>query len=363
MTKSQYCEICHTVFKDSRSLATHKHKFHSTSSNPRERHSKTALETKDFSAVKRRGQLPRGKAHPAADFEESKKAASNINITATELKNLINQLKWRIEFQDNHLHDLFKDVLRLKLSVKNNSQLLANSNPQVLNVNEVPDLKWDNYITCEKIKELEDKVKKMEEQINIENDTTIEELFQDTLEIRDLFKNGALDAIKYKVKALKNATLMTSKLLTKQQYITPEESKLLQNISEDSLFDVRSLLKEHFVDLKLIFSRLPPESEFEEAIREREGTGSDGAESEYEGSEHEGSKHGGSDDGRSERGESQDDRSEDGGSEDNRPYGDGSESDDSEGGEHEVCEAVVRLGTLSGLASKGLKINIQYLYK
>ena len=139
MAKSQYCEACNTVFKNSRSLATHKHKFHSTPPTSPGYHSKAQLT--NSSTFRRPTEKHADIAHEMLGFKNYTEMPSNVSSTVAELRSLIGRVNLKIDIQDNRMQELCKDVLRLRLMVKNNSQSLAALNPPEFYTGDVYELK------------------------------------------------------------------------------------------------------------------------------------------------------------------------------------------------------------------------------
>ena len=84
-----------------------------------------------------------------------------------------------------------------------------------------------------------DKIREMNN-YSIEN---MEKAFDNTLEMIDLFQNNMYRDIKYKIKKLRNAALLTLKMLKKSNELGRDNKELLQKLSNASIFEAKDLLK------------------------------------------------------------------------------------------------------------------------
>ena len=109
-----------------------------------------------------------------------------------------------------------------------------------------------------------DKIREMNN-YSIEN---MEKAFDNTLEMIDLFQNNMYRDIKYKIKKLRNAALLTLKMLKKSNELGRDNKELLQKLSNASIFEAKYLLKNNIESLKSIFALLPDEEELEQAAKE-----------------------------------------------------------------------------------------------
>ena len=91
----------------------------------------------------------------------------------------------------------------------------------------------------------------------------MEEAFINAMEIKHLF-NENIDEIKFKIKELQNAAIVTKAILD----LPEKEELILTVIGYSSKIDVMDLLYEWFHDIKIIFDRLPSEEDLKNEARE-----------------------------------------------------------------------------------------------
>ena len=97
---------------------------------------------------------------------------------------------------------------------------------------------------------------------------SMEKAFDNTLEMIELFQNNMYRDIKFKIKQLRNAALVTLKMLKKSNELGRDNKQLLQKLSNASIFEAKDLLKNNIESLKSIFALLPDEEEFVQAAKE-----------------------------------------------------------------------------------------------
>ena len=122
-----------------------------------------------------------------------------------------------------------------------------------VNGRKLNDLEEDNRTLFEEIEEIKTFLYQMKPKPGgIEY---MEKVFNNSLEIRNLFKDNKYDVIKFKIEKLRNAALAASKGLAD---VTEEERELLDDLSNASIFEARNLLEQHYTTLKSIFTTLLP---------------------------------------------------------------------------------------------------------
>ena len=72
--------------------------------------------------------------------------------------------------------------------------------------------------------------------------------------------------IKFKINKLRNAALLTLKILKKSNELGKDNKKLLQKLSNASIFEAKGLLKNKIESLKSIFVLLPEEEELVQTV-------------------------------------------------------------------------------------------------
>ena len=116
----------------------------------------------------------------------------------------------------------------------------------------------------------------MELEESIENKSSgfeyLEKIFDNTLLIVELFRNNMYSDIKYKIKELRNAALLTLKILNGTKQLDKDNEKLLHSLVNGSIFDGKELLEKNIKSLDTIFSYLPSEEDFIEVVKELKGS-------------------------------------------------------------------------------------------
>ena len=102
-------------------------------------------------------------------------------------------------------------------------------------INELSDDIDDLFL---KIMELEDYLEKKAG--GIEN---MENAFDNTLQMIQLFNNNMYSDIKYKIKELRNAAKLTLKILKRTNWLGKDKEDLLHKLANASIFEGKDLLK------------------------------------------------------------------------------------------------------------------------
>ena len=217
--KTFSCEPCHTLFKNSRSLASHNYKFHPMSKSVMRKQIK---DSKDIvSEVTQE--------HSADSLPQS--YCASIAKTLDELKKIIRSLQQKTEHQEDKIKEL------------------------------------DNHIgggSVAKIADIEIRVEKIENTLEEHERLSLEEMIHDTLEIRSLICGKAAKTVGNKVKELKNA----ARVIFENFELDWNEALLLKRISIATFNDAKHFAEENATAIKKIFSTLPPNRELENIIRD-----------------------------------------------------------------------------------------------
>jgi hypothetical protein len=90
-----------------------------------------------------------------------------------------------------------------------------------------------------------------------------------SVEIKNLFEENNNKAIQFKIAKLKNTVMFASSYFTGVGNLTEEEISLLDNLSDASLFQARSILDQNYNTLKTIFAELPTFELLQDPVRKR----------------------------------------------------------------------------------------------
>ena len=165
----------------------------------------------------------------------------------------------------NDVKDLEKDVNEIQS--ENIASNVKMSGSGIENKNKINELNNDINHLFIKIMELEDSVEN--KSIGFEY---LEKIFDNTLLIVELFRNNMYSDIKYKIKELRNAALLTLKILNGTKLLDKDNEKLLHSLVNGSIFDGKELLEKNIKSLDTIFSYLPSEEDFIEVVKELKGS-------------------------------------------------------------------------------------------
>lgn len=223
------------------------------------------------------------------DVKELKQAASdNIINSISPLSSLSISPVSSVSLLPVSDEEEIKDIEKQNSSL--NGEMIGLGNKENNRLNELSD-DIDRLFLM--MMELEgDKIKEM----NNYSIESMEKAFDNTLEMIDLFQNNMYRDIKYKIKKLRNAALLTLKMLKKSNELGRDNKELLQKLSNASIFEAKDLLKNNIESLKSIFALLPDEEELEQAAKEikdseikekDESSSSENENSENENEEHE----------------------------------------------------------------------------
>lgn len=163
--------------------------------------------------------------------------------------NILNDVK-RLEEEVNEMQST---------NIASNSKMLGNGQVDINRINEISDDIDDLYLN---INELDGFLKKKSGGIDY-----LEKVFDNTLQIIELFKNKMYSEIKYKIKELRNAALLALNIFKKTKQLGKDKEDLLQELINASIFEGKDLLNDNIESLRTIFLYLP-EEELMEAIKE-----------------------------------------------------------------------------------------------
>ena len=106
----------------------------------------------------------------------------------------------------------------------------------------------------------------------------MEKVFDNTLQMIQLFKNDMYDDIKYKIKELRNAAM---KIMKSSNCLERDNEDLLNKLVNSSIFEGKDLLKNNIESLREIFLLLPDEEEILQTIKEVKGSENDDNDKDY----------------------------------------------------------------------------------
>ena len=221
--KTYTCFSCEKDFKNSRSLASHNFKFHSSAKSTANTH---VHNFKD-------GDSSLSKVSSSAEFTKS--GGATIRETLIELKALIGSLQRRVKLQEDKVDDLDNHVLQI-------------------------------YSTG--IKGIENKLEKVTNAVRTYNEQFFEDMVYDTLLMRTLLRGRGIKLVENRISELKNAAIAISQAFD----FNRKQTLLLEKISNASFTEAKEILEDNVNFIKDIFSSLPPEHELEAIIRGPDGT-------------------------------------------------------------------------------------------
>lgn len=216
--KTYSCYSCDKEFKNSRSLASHNYKFHSSAQ------SQATRQVNDFKDddTSLRESISTAKV--------TKPGAATISETLVELKALIGSLQKEVQRQEDKIEDLDNHVVKI----------------------------YSTGITG-----IENKLEKVTNAVRVQNERFFEDMVYDTLLIRTLLRARGSKTVENRIPELKNATLALSQAFE----FDWKQTLLLKKISSASFVDTKEILKENLTEVKDIFSSLPSGHELETVIR------------------------------------------------------------------------------------------------
>ena len=263
------CSICNKTYANRYSLAAHKRRYHKgkgkNAINIKKRYLNNELlsdesETENERYIKR-----------------TKSDNSMLNDSSSINKSLTNYTK-RLPKLVRIVGDILEDVKELKEAVSDNrssveevkdmekqnfdlnSDMIGHGKKDENRLNEIGD-DIDHLFLL--VTELEgSKIRKMSD-YGIES---MEKAFDNTLEMIELFQKNMYRDIKFKINKLRNAALVTLKILKKSNELGKDNKKLLQKLSNASIFEAKDLLKNNIESLKSIFALLPEEEELVQTV-------------------------------------------------------------------------------------------------
>ncbi len=254
MMKTYSCYTCNKVFKNSRSLASHNYKFHSsTPSTPMsELHS-----FKDDDSVQ-------SKDSPISQTQSKSKVL--IDETLTELKNLMKNLERNVESQENKIRDLNSQVFLLDYRLKDITKSVNEIKPpQFYNYEaDIQELQWDNKRHFGKISDIENKLEKIEKILEEDNEQSFDEMIRDILDIQSLLEGNDIETIKSRIPELKNAVIAISKVLIDS--LSPDQEQLLNSITNATVAEAKDILNNNVSSLQNLFLSLPTENELKRLL-------------------------------------------------------------------------------------------------
>ena len=263
------CSICNKTYANRYSLAAHKRRYHKgkgkNAINIKKRYLNNEL-LSDESEIENERYI-----------KKTKSDNSMLNDSTSINKSLSNYTK-RLPKLVRIVGDILEDVKELKKAVSDNKS----------SVEEVKDMEKQNF---DLDSDMIGHGKKDENRLNeIGNDIdrlfllvtelegskiremsdygieSMEKAFDNTLEMIELFQKNMYRDIKFKINKLRNAALLTMKILKKSNELGKDNTKLLQKLSNASIFEAKDLLKNNIESLKSIFALLPEEEELVQTV-------------------------------------------------------------------------------------------------
>ena len=289
---SVICSICNKTYIDKYSLSAHKSRYHKNKRNS------NTLDTMFDDTQK----MEYSKGNTSKDYGSQ----NEINFQS-KLSPYIERLPKLFRITTNLLDDVkyLKRVVKQKQDITSSKRIVSklkyidrlpklfkitlNNRNKIENVEEdmidVQD-KDNNHISKiprndkdikSKINNLTDDLdyiflKIMDLEDSIKNKTSgveyVENIFDNTLQIIELFDNKMYTDIKYKIKELQNAALLTLKVLKSSNQLDKDNESLLIKLVTASLFEGKELLNNNIEALKNIFSYLPSEEDLVSVLKE-----------------------------------------------------------------------------------------------
>ena len=161
----------------------------------------------------------------------------------------------------NDVKDLQKDVSMLQTQDFSSSSQMAGSGQE--NSKKIIELTDDVDDLFLNINELESLIQKKSGGIEY-----LEKVFDNTLQISELFKNKMYSELKYKIKELRNAAMLALNFLKRARQLGKDDENLLHKLVNSSIFEGKDLLNNNMESLHAIFSNLPDEEDLIQTIKE-----------------------------------------------------------------------------------------------
>ena len=247
MSQTYSCSICKSTFKNSRSLYSHKYKYHPKPSVEKHEENNTvsskynsninpdifriqADETQkdDKTAMKR---------YQSDEEPKFKKAKTNEFISNTD----------RDIRRSERMRKMEKDIMDRKMKLEKRWDEIVSD----LGLRGQGGI--NHYKNILQTKELNIDEKEKYKTLYIEH---AEKAFEDCLLMKHLFEVDNYNAIRFKIKELCNAAFMISKGIL-GRVLTTEEKYLLTDLLNASLFEAKDLLNDNYAILKTIYLEIP----------------------------------------------------------------------------------------------------------
>ena len=228
MVYSHTCNHCNKSFKTSRSLASHKYKFHSDtrSVNKDHRNLDNLSINSDIESV-------------------SVTSETSVSLALRELKDLMKIVQQRNDKQEDKLRELDAKIFSMEYSKRDDLPALMNYNHD--NTNEI---KWETKRQSERIGDLERKIKRLEQSCEDNMDQSFVKTVEDATNVQQLFQSNDVGSIKKQIVALKNGVLL---LLDNFDH-SPEIENLLRRIYDASFKEAQEIVYKNFSALQKAFT-------------------------------------------------------------------------------------------------------------
>ena len=214
---------CDKTFKNSASLASHKHRYHPYL--PR----KSAKRLNELSFVN-----PQISDNPSLGNISDSALENKIADNKRDRQSLSNLVK-RVEELESKFH--------LQCScVDRNFQTDLNKGNITLSKNQMQDVVQRDKVSDSDTDSL----------------TSAEDLIDEMLEVRDLFIVGNFESLNANIKSLKRAITLMLKANIGSEILSSEELSLLEDISQYANPSAKMLLKNNFSRLEIMFTKLKP---------------------------------------------------------------------------------------------------------
>ena len=263
-TKTYSCPTCETIFKNAKSLSSHKYKFHSDvrSPSPTLHEHESDSKTKTKTDVDWTAQSDISSTNDEIWDSQTKASLNKMDIdflesTVKELRSLIYKLDTKVNVQDVVLEQVENYVKTQKFKTNNNA--LPNSS--------LNKLEWQMTTNSNMIKILGDQIdhlkymKDREDHSEPESesyDTYAADLIDDMVEIGELFSQNNFEKVNSDIPKLRQAIKIMLKTFQFND-VDDEDVQLLHEIANSSKGFIRQLLRSKFTHLVNIFKQLKPE--------------------------------------------------------------------------------------------------------
>lgn len=243
------CHQCGKIFKNSRSLATHKYRYH-----PYLRRN-GSIKSEDIDTKSTISDV----SSPNSNLNYEKPSESRIESNTLDIEMLnyeLSSLRKRVHDLDIKLLLQCNDVEHIKK--KSNHELVKTPTiPQVKDNSTELVIKKQNISTSQRLSALESKLDDLIENIQDNHSVATEDLIHDMTEIKDLFVGQKYDEILSDIPKLQQSVKLVLNGLDMND-MTDEDIQLLHKLSDCSKVSVRGLLKDNFSHLISIFTKLKP---------------------------------------------------------------------------------------------------------